>query len=111
MSEKWLDVVKGSLEAGDEKQYIWEGQYDKKNGYIVLSKKKVLFVEEHGLLHKTATLILDDPYKNISKIEIGKNQLELVDTNGAKHIFKTEYYSLIKTKLEDLRKQAVPESR
>ena len=111
MVEKWLDIVKGSLEAGDEMQYHWDVQYDKKNGYLVLSKKKVLFVEEHGLLHKTATLILDDPYKNISKTEIVRNQLELIDADGARRIFNTNYSLIIQTKLEDLRKQAVPESR
>ena len=54
MSEKWSNIIKENLESGDEKPYFWDGRLDKKNGHIVLLKKKMLFIEEHGFLSKTA---------------------------------------------------------
>ncbi|MFH0748419.1 MAG: hypothetical protein V1915_00640 [Candidatus Bathyarchaeota archaeon] len=106
MPEKWLDVVKENLESGDEKPYSWTGRLNKKNGYIVLLKKQMLFIEEHGFLNKTATLILKDEYKNIAKVELQREQVKLFDANGTTHTLETESFSSVYAKLEELRKQA-----
>ena len=106
MAENWSDavrdVIKGSLESGDEQKYAFEGRSDKKAGYMVLSKKKVLFIEEHGFLHKTATLVFNDAYKDISRVECNKNQLRLVNTNGKTYIVESDIAETIKEKLESL---------
>ena len=105
--EKWLDVVKDNLKSGDEKQYTWEGSLENKYGHLVLSKKKVLFVEEHGFVNKTAKLMLNDSYNNISKVEASAGQMTIVDSNGAMHTIKLEYSNSVLAKLEELRKKAV----
>ena len=105
MPEKWLDVVKDNIESGDEKQISWQGRLEKKNGYIVLTKKKVLFIEEHGFLNKTATLMFNHTYNDISKVEIQGDQVKLIDSNGATRILETQYSNNVLKKLEELRKK------
>lgn len=109
MSQKWMDVAKANLEAGDEKQFVFPAQYDKKNGWAVLSKKKILFVEEHGFMRTTDSLVFNDPYKDISKVEVQGNQVKITNTNGSTHILKMENRETsdgLNTKLQDLMKKA-----
>ena len=56
--QKWFEVAEKSLEPEDNVIKNWNGQCEKKNGRIVLStKKKILLVEEHGFIYKTADLL------------------------------------------------------
>jgi hypothetical protein len=97
MSEKWL-------ESGDAKQYSWQGRYEKKWGDIVLSKKKVLFLEQRGFLKKASAMTLDIPYETIENVVIKGDRLSLIDTDGSNHVLLTDYALNVKKKLDDLRR-------
>ena len=101
--EKWFDLATKSLVRGDEEQYNWPARYDSKSGYVVLSKEKLLFVEEHGFIHTSASLLLDIPYDQINTIRAGaRSQLEIITADGAKRSITTAYLSQIKNHLEQL---------
>ena len=104
MSSKWHETVEKVLDHEDRIQKSFEGKFDGKNGYLVMSNKKLVFVNEEGFVRKTYDLILDLPYKKIGKINPnGKYELEITEVDGMKHIFKTEFnISYVEKSLEKL---------
>ena len=111
MAEKWLDVVKDNLEKRDEVQISLRGRYDKKNGYLVLSKKKALFVAEQGFLSKTTSLSFNDPYTKITAGELSGRHLKLVNSDGTAHTIEMGGAHNAKKRLDDLMKQSTPKSK
>jgi len=94
------------LEHEDRIQKTYPGKFDGKNGYLMMSNQKLVFVNEEGFIRKTHNLILDLPYSKIGKINPnGKYELEITDVDGMKHIFKTEELnvSLVEKSLEELK--------
>ena len=71
---------KFDLENAVQKRYV--ALYDGKRELFVVSKKKLLFVQEKGL-HKNYNLILEMPYKKIRENYIEtKNKLVLTAVGG-----------------------------
>ena len=104
MANKWLDFAKDNLESGDEVQISLRGRSEKKHGYLVLSKKKALFITEQGFLSKTATLLFNDPYKNINTVELNGRHLKLVNVDGTTHTIEMGGAHNAKKRLEALMK-------
>ena len=105
-------MAKANLEGGDEVQDSWKGKYEYENsdGYIVLSKKKLLFVADSDILHKNTRLLLQIPYKKIAKIECkDHNKLEFTDVYGIKQYIKTEYSSEVENHIKQAIEQTRPE--
>ena len=55
--QKWFEVAERNIEPEDRVMYRWTGRYDENSGYIILSKKEILVVEERGFIRKTADLL------------------------------------------------------
>ena len=99
MAEKVLDHE-------DRIQKTYPGNFDGKNGYLMMSNQKLVFVNEEGFIRKTYGLILDLPYGKIGKINPkGKYELEITDVDGVKYSFKFEEFntSLIEKSLKELK--------
>ena len=105
MAEKWFNKAIHNLEGDDIVQSSWPGTYNGKHGYIVLSKERLLFVEEHGLLHHTSHVILNLPYKHITNCTMKPYQLELATTDGRNQCITSPYLSQLKVNLESDRHQ------
>jgi hypothetical protein len=89
MKKMSLDLLlKDKLDSEDlpEKRYI--ARYNGKHGVFIMSKKKLLFVEEKGFMHKNYNFILEIPYKQIHKNYIeNKKKLVLIEGEGKEHNF------------------------
>jgi hypothetical protein len=100
---KWLDIAELSLGPRDKVEYSWPGTYNEHSGKMVLSKKKLLFVEETGFIFKTADLLLEASYDKIDEITTENgNQLVLSMDNGVKHHIETPFLPKAKETLRDL---------
>ena len=101
----WLDLAKGKLEADDSILGSYPGDYDGQHGYIILSKKKLLFVAEKGTFKKTIELLLDKPYTQFKgdKIE-GLGRLVISDVKGSEYHLKTQFLSAVQNLFEEQRK-------
>jgi hypothetical protein len=109
---KWLDMAGRKLEAGDVVKFTWPGSYKGAWGYIVLSKEKMLFVEEHGLIRTSYEIPLELPYKDIDKVETEGNRVEITGIKGEKYLLTSEFASSsLKSAIQNLMKserEAVP---
>ena len=99
-------MVEKNLNKRDEIKHYWPGRFNGKNGYLVLSKKRVLFIEEHGIIHRKANLLLDLPYEKISKVIRPQPQLEITMVDGTKRYITTSFPSEVESGLQMLRKVA-----
>ena len=101
LKDNWLETVTHTLEHDDEIDSMWSSTYDGKYGQIILSKKRVLFVEEHGFLNKTAQVILNLPYRQIySAILQRGQQLRITTTKGKTTTIASPHVNLIHNHLE-----------
>jgi hypothetical protein len=93
------------LGSGDHIVGAWPGGYSGKHGYIVLSKKRLLFVTEKETLRDTAELLLDKGYDQF-KGNGAKNdgQLVLTDVKGEKYSLATPYLPRVQSVFEEQRK-------
>ncbi len=104
----WFDLAQNKLDRGDKIQKSYFVKFDGKRGYLMMSNKKLLFVEEKGFLSKTYNLVLEIPYKKVSEVNVERNQLVLGDGGGKNHnIAPIEVYALkIESNLKDLMESA-----
>jgi hypothetical protein len=74
----------------DKIKMSWAGELDGKNGFLMMSNKKLLFMQESGFLSKKYDFPLDLPYDRIREIKPeGRNKLVLAETEDRKHSFVT----------------------
>ena len=59
MAHKWYDIAVKSLDQGDEISKSYSLKLNDKEGYLLFSSKKVLFVHGEGLLRKKYELTLN----------------------------------------------------
>ena len=89
-SPKWHDVAEMNIDQGDSIQNSYEGELDGKMGYLLLSKRKLLFVREEGFLRKSYDLSLDLPYDDIEEFSLkGRYELKMTDVEGREHGFRS----------------------
>jgi hypothetical protein len=99
VAEKWFDVATQNLNDNDTIESSWDGTYDGKSGHIVLSKERLLFVEEEEFSLNFArarvmtppTVLLDIPYDQIAKITENDEQLILTQNDDRHYSIKTPY--------------------
>jgi len=104
----WFDLAKNRLDPGDQVQKSYFVRCDGKKGYIMMSNKKLFFVEENGFLHKSYNLDLEIPYEKVGEITFESGQLTLTDSEGRRrNITPIEVPILtMKSSLENLIKSA-----
>jgi hypothetical protein len=89
VSKMSLDLLfKDKFDPEDLVQKSYVARYEGKHGLFVMSKKKLLFVEEKGFMHKSYNLILEIPYNKIRENHIeNKSKLILTEVGGKKYSF------------------------
>lgn len=81
-------MAKERLDPEDEIRFSWTGKLDRKDGYLMMSNKKLVFVHESGFFSKKYEVPLDMPYGDIERIDKeGRNTLVITGTGGEKHVF------------------------
>jgi len=99
---KWYEVANKTLDQNDEIMKSHTGVMDDESGHLILSKKKILFVEEKGTFSKSYNITLDIPYEIISKIsDVGDKEIEITDKKGNRYLFEPSSSLNLVTMIED----------
>lgn len=108
MPKKWYNIAKKNLKDNDEINKSYTGRLDNENGYLVLSNKRLQFVQEDGLFTKKYGIKLDLPYDKLSKIShIDNSEIDIIDSEGKEHGFKPDAkWNNIETLEDEIRKFA-----
>lgn len=69
MNAPWHNVVQKVLDKDDSPVKNFPGNSDKKYGYLVLTKKKLVFVHEKGLFSKSYEVVWDLPYSGLKEFK------------------------------------------
>ncbi len=69
MNAPWYDAVQKVLEKDDSPVKNYPGTSEKKNGYLVITGKKLVFVQAKGLFAKTYEVVWDIPYSNLKEFK------------------------------------------
>jgi hypothetical protein len=78
MSQNWYKVAEKALESGDTIQRNYPGSLDGNNGYLSISKNRLVFVSVKGFLSKKYNVIMNLPISEISEIKPSKRfELEI----------------------------------
>lgn len=101
---KRMELAKERLSSEDEIKYSWTGKLDGKDGYLMLSNKKLVFVHESGFLSKKYDVPLDLPYERVVKIEReGRNKLVLTEAEDRRYNFVAHVpLSRVESSIRDL---------
>ena len=90
MAHKWYDIAVKSLDQGDEISKSYSLKLNDKEGYLLFSSKKVLFVHGEGLLRKKYELTFELPYEKIESVsKTGPYELDFTDVEGGRYKIKT----------------------
>ncbi len=89
MSKPWYDIASGKLEQEDSIQKTYSCSYNKKNGYLCLANKKLIFVNVKGFLKKSYDVTLDIPYSDLNEIELASRFKLNLNHNGKQHLIET----------------------
>lgn len=77
-----LDFVRDTLRSEDQVKKNYRALYNAKEGFLILSNKKLLFIEERGFFRRSYNVILEMPYEKIEKMDVvASHRLELTDTD------------------------------
>jgi hypothetical protein len=108
---KWFDVALQHLAPEDKDEYNYPVRCDGKQGYLVLSQRKVLFLEEKGFISKHYDVILDIPYEHIDEITVKGHALFITEKiTWSRHNIISSFdfpISTIENTLRELRDAAV----
>jgi len=78
------------LDVDDKIQKCYDGKMEGKYGWLVISDKKILFIQEKGLLSKKYSLIYDLSRENIKEInQEGAYEIIITDISGNTFRFQT----------------------
>lgn len=89
MSKPWYDIAAGKLEHEDTIQKTYTCSYDKNNGYLCLSNKKLVFVKVKEFLKKTYDVTLDIPYSELNEVELASRFKMNLKHGGNRHLIET----------------------
>ena len=109
MVDKWLELAQRNLEVGDSIEKTFTGHCDRKYGYLLMSRKKLLFVSEEGLFSKKYDLVFSIPYNKLKFDEKGRSGLEVTEVGGKRYdLTFTIERDIVKDGLQGLMASAHP---
>ncbi len=108
-----MDFARNRLEQGDQVQKTYMTRLEGKYGHLVLSNRKLLFIEEKGLVRKTYSLVWETPYDKIEDIRsVDNHTLELTEAGGQKRVFKSDIaVSNIEESIRQLMTSNLPQAK
>ena len=88
---KWYEEARRRVGKEDEILKSYEGYLDDAHGYLVISKKKVIFIKENGLFKKTVKINLDLPYNQVGKVShLSDRVFDITEKSGKHHTYQTD---------------------
>ncbi len=101
---KWSDLAEEILGSEDEIQRSYEVKLNGKWGYLIMSNRKLLFLEEEGFIRLKYSKALELPYSYIFEIDVAPNSMVILDGDGNEFDFTIVDGSLEKIgkELQDL---------
>ncbi|MDQ1281291.1 MAG: hypothetical protein QG670_2556 [Thermoproteota archaeon] len=99
---KILDIVAEELKSGDEIECAFPSMHEGGRGYIVLSEKKMFFIEEEHLIHRLGHLFFEIPLWAINSIEVYQDQFVTTLNDGDKYSFESIFSNEVKAEFEKL---------
>ena len=91
MKPKWYEFGEKSISKEDEIKKNYTGRLNGDYGHLMMSKKKLLFVKEEGLLRKKYAVTLNLPYEKIDEIKPkDKFDLQISGESGDSYEFLTD---------------------
>jgi len=106
MSSKWIELAQKNLGPGDGVEKSFSGYCDRKYGYLVLSKKKLLFVTEEGLFTKKYNLVFNIPYEKLKTDTKGNYGLVITEAGGK--TYDLTFDISVSTITKSLKEQTTP---
>jgi len=85
---KVIEVASKQLEPPDRVQKSYRIGYNRTEGFIVLTNRKAMVLEERGFFRPSYDVILEIPYPKVSEVTTeGTHRLAITDTEGKRHVF------------------------
>ena len=84
---KWSDLAKEILGSKDEIQKSYPVQFKDKRGWLVMSNKILLFIEEKGFISLKYSKTLELPYAYILKVNVTPKRMVIIDGDGKEFNF------------------------
>jgi hypothetical protein len=90
MTQNWYKEAEKALEPGDAIQKTYPGHFDGGGGYLIISKKRLMFQNVKGFLSKKYNITMNVPLESISKVGVtGRNAIE-IDATDKKLLVETD---------------------
>ena len=89
MSKPWYDLAAGTLAPDDSIQRTYSCSYNKDNGYLCVTNKKLVFVKVKGFLKKNYDVTLDVPYADLTQVKLDSRFKLNLDHQGKLHTIET----------------------
>lgn len=109
---KVFEVVTKRLEPPDKVQKSYRVGYNGAQGFIVLTNRKVMVVEEKGFFRTSYDVVMEMPYTEIKEVAVeGTHRLAITDTEDRTQIFVSfakVTASIIEENLKDLMRAVLP---
>jgi hypothetical protein len=106
VSSKLVEIAQKSMDTGDKMQFSYTGRIEGKYGYLVLTKKKLMFLREEGFLSKTYSVVFNLTYDKVRSYSSKQRfTLEILDITGGSKVFVSEVAASI---IEDAMKSLIP---
>ena len=87
--KKWYEMAQKSLDKGDEIIKSYTGTLNHEQGHLIISDRKIIFLEEEGTFRKNYRVMLDLPYERLTKVtHINNNEIDFIDDEGNEHFFR-----------------------
>ena len=87
---KVMEVASKRLEPPDRVQKSYRIGYDRSEGFIVLTNRKAMVLEERGFFRPSYHVIVEIPYPEIAEVTVeDTHRLVITDTEDRKHAFVT----------------------
>jgi hypothetical protein len=83
-----LEMAKKQLASQDQIVKSYRIRWERKDGWLVLSKRKAIYLDETGFFRKTYNPLLEIPYDSIKNIAtLASHTFEIEEANQKKHVF------------------------
>ena len=99
-----IEVAEKTLHAKDSIQKSYRAGYNSIEGFLVLSQKRLLFMQRHGFYRSQYHIIVDVPYKKINSLTVEASHRFALEVPGKIHQFTTfsaVTAAIVKQNLED----------
>ena len=95
-----LDSVKKELEPTDQVQNQYRALYNRKEGFLVLTNHRLVFLQQRGFFRASYHMTLEIPYEKINKVTTTASHALELEVEDMKYNF---------TALGDINAQAIVE--